>query len=134
MHSSDSQARFLLATLATWRITHLLAEEDGPGDIVVRARERVGAGALGSLMDCFNCLSFWVAVPVSAALARKRRLDPLAWLALSGAACLLEQATRGHAHDAELAQAPRGRAHDAKPRQTSRGRAHDAELARWAQL
>jgi hypothetical protein len=34
--------RFALASLATWRVTHLLAEEDGPWDAVVRARARLG--------------------------------------------------------------------------------------------
>jgi Protein of unknown function (DUF1360) len=99
MHSTHSQARFLLAALATWRITHLLAEEDGPGDVVVHARALIGAGRLGSLMDCFNCLSIWVAAPLSVGLMRSRGADPLAWLALSGAACLLEQATRSRALD-----------------------------------
>lgn len=87
--------RFLLASLATWRVTHLLAEEDGPADAVVRLRARAGESALGGLMDCFQCLSVWVAAPLSVGLGRTRRFDPVAWLALSGAACLLEQATRG---------------------------------------
>jgi hypothetical protein len=102
MHSTHSQARFLLAALATWRVTHLLAEEDGPGDIVVNVRARLGASRLGSLMDCFNCLSIWVAAPLSVSLVRRQGPDPLAWLALSGAACLLERATRERAHDPHL--------------------------------
>jgi hypothetical protein len=85
--------RFVVAALATWRLTHLLAEEDGPGDVVVRARSHLGAGPLGGLMDCFQCLSVWVAAPVSVGLTRNRRPDLVVWLALSGAACLLEQAT-----------------------------------------
>ena len=44
-------------------------------------------------MDCFYCLSIWTAAPVAAAVARRPREAPLAWLALSGAACLLERAT-----------------------------------------
>jgi hypothetical protein len=102
----------VLAALATWRVTHLLAEEDGPGDVVVRLRARAGDGQLGSLMDCFYCLSIWVAVPFSVGLTRTRRADPLAWLALSGAACLLEQATR----DPALDQAPLDPALDQAPR------------------
>jgi hypothetical protein len=85
--------RFVVAALATWRLTHLLAEEDGPADVVVRARSHLGEGSLGGLMDCFQCLSVWVAAPLSVALTRNRRPDPVVWLALSGAACLLEQAT-----------------------------------------
>ena len=86
--------RFVVAALATWRITHLLAEEDGPGDVIVRLRRRAGSGSVGELLDCFYCLSIWVAAPLSAGLGRRHRLDPVSWLAVSGAACLLEQATR----------------------------------------
>jgi hypothetical protein len=85
--------RFALASLATWRVTHLLAEEDGPADVIVRLRRRAGGGRLGELMDCFYCLSIWVAAPATLAVARRPRDAPLAWLALSGAACLLERAT-----------------------------------------
>jgi Protein of unknown function (DUF1360) len=86
--------RFVLATLATWRVTHLLAEEDGPADVVVRLRRRAGSSWVGDLLDCFYCLSVWVAVPCSVGLAGRRRVDPLWCLAVSGAACLLEQGTR----------------------------------------
>jgi hypothetical protein len=85
--------RFALASLAVWRVTHLLVEEDGPADAVVRLRAGVGQGQLGELMDCFYCLSAWVAAPASLAVARRRRELPLVLLALSGAACLLERST-----------------------------------------
>ena len=85
--------RFALGSLATWRVAHLLAEEDGPGGTVLRLRLRAGDGALGELLDCFYCLSVWVAAPVAVAVAPRRRDAPLVWLALSGAACLLERAT-----------------------------------------
>ena len=87
-------ARFVLATLATWRVTHLLVAEDGPADVVVRLRRRAGSSWAGDLLDCFYCLSVWVAVPLTVGLAARRRVDPVACLAVSGAACLLEQATR----------------------------------------
>jgi hypothetical protein len=87
-------ARFVLGALATWRVAHLLAEEDGPWDVVLRMRMRAGEGQLGALMDCFYCLSIWVAAPLGPVVARRARWTPLTWLALSGAACLLEQATR----------------------------------------
>jgi len=88
--------RFTLAALATWRVTHLLAEEDGPGDLVLHLRRRVGESSLGELMDCFYCLSIWTAVPLSVAVTRRARELPLVWLGLSGAACLLERATGVH--------------------------------------
>ena len=86
-------ARFVVGSLATWRVTHLLAEEDGPADALVRFRVRLGSGALGELMDCFYCLSLWVAAPLGLVVARRPREAPLACLALSGAACLLERVT-----------------------------------------
>jgi Protein of unknown function (DUF1360) len=87
--------RFALASLATWRLTHLFAEEDGPADVVVRLRARAGSGQLGELMDCFYCLSIWVAAPLSLMVTRRLREAPVTWLALSGSACLLERMTQG---------------------------------------
>lgn len=84
----------VLGILATWRIAHLLAHEDGPWDAIVRLRAALGDGALGRLVDCFHCVSLWVAVPFALAVGR----NPLEWgvgcLALSGAACLLERIGR----------------------------------------
>jgi hypothetical protein len=71
-------------------VTHLLASEDGPGDVVVRVRRRLGSAPLGELMDCFQCLSIWVAAPLTLVVTRRRDLSVATWLALSGAACLLE--------------------------------------------
>jgi hypothetical protein len=85
--------RFVVGALATWRVTHLLVAEDGPADVVVRLRRRAGDSWIGDALDCFYCLSVWTAMPVAAAVARNRREAPLTWLALSGAACLLERAT-----------------------------------------
>lgn len=85
--------RFVVGALATWRVTHLLVAEDGPADMVVRLRRRAGDSWVGDALDCFYCLSVWTAMPVAAAVARNRREAPLTWLALSGAACLLERAT-----------------------------------------
>jgi hypothetical protein len=93
VHDDDYPVRFCVGALATWRVAHLLAAEDGPADVVVRLRRRAGDGALGSLLDCFYCLSVWAAAPVTATVAGRRREAPLTWLALSGAACLLERAT-----------------------------------------
>ena len=83
--------RFVLAVLATWRITHLLASEDGPWDLVVRLRARLGRSFAGSLMDCFYCLSVWVAAPMAFFVSRNPMELVVTWLALSGAACLLER-------------------------------------------
>jgi hypothetical protein len=85
--------RFGVAALATWRVTHLLAREDGPAAAIARVRERLGASQLGELMDCFQCASVWVSIPFAFYVARKPADRIAAWLALSGAACLIEEIT-----------------------------------------
>jgi hypothetical protein len=86
-----SWIRFVLVVLATWRVTHLLASEDGPGDIIVRLRRLLGQSLLGTLMDCYNCLSLWIAAPAALFISRRPAEWFVAWLALSGGACLLER-------------------------------------------
>jgi hypothetical protein len=89
--TDDFLVRFVLAALATWRVTHLLANEDGPGGIVFRLRRRLGDSLIGSLMDCFHCLSFWVAIPAAFFVTNRPVVWGMSWLALSGAACLLDR-------------------------------------------
>jgi hypothetical protein len=89
--TQDFWITFPLAVLATWRVTHLLASEDGPGDLIVRLRARLGQSFAGQLMDCFNCLSLWVAASAAFFVSRKPFGWLFSWLALSGAACLLER-------------------------------------------
>jgi hypothetical protein len=85
--------RFLLAALAVWRLTHLFAKEDGPWDMMVRLRRALGAGFLGRLLACFYCLSVWIAVPFTFFLKGTVIERIVIWLALSGAAALLERVT-----------------------------------------
>lgn len=87
------ETRLVLGALATWRLSHLVAEEDGPADLVVRLRRRAGESGFGAAMDCLYCLSLWIAVPVAALVRPRRRDAALTWLALAGAACVLERAT-----------------------------------------
>lgn len=84
---------FVAAILATWRLAHLVAAEDGPWDVVARLRRRAGAGFWGRLMDCFYCLSLWVALPLAWLVADDWRGRLIAWPALSGGAILLERMT-----------------------------------------
>ena len=105
-----SALRFVAASLAAWRVTHLVVEEDGPADVVVRLRRRAGDGMAGAAMDCFYCFSVWVGVAFAPAVTQRPRRLPLVALALSGAACLLERArTRGENDELLWAQAQAGR-------------------------
>jgi len=83
----------VLGSIALWRATHLLQAEDGPWDLVARLRRRAGTGFWGSLLDCFYCLSLWLAAPLAGWLGDSAAERLLLWPALSGAACLLERAT-----------------------------------------
>ena len=84
---------FTLSVLTVWRLTHLLSKEDGPFDFIFLIRKKAGAGFFGSLLDCFYCLSIWIALPFGIWLGITCVGKILIWLALSGAACLLEQTT-----------------------------------------
>lgn len=91
MNEMNLWLRFVLAVLATWRVTHLLAREDGPFDLIIRFRAWVGEGFIGSLMDCYQCLSIWVAVPMAFFVTQKPIDFLVSCFAVSGAACLLER-------------------------------------------
>jgi uncharacterized protein DUF1360 len=83
----------ILCALAVWRLAHLLAREDGPFDVIFKLRQRAGKGVLGSLLDCFYCLSLWIAIPFTLVLSREWLTGIVTWLALSGAASLLFKLT-----------------------------------------
>ena len=82
---------FVVASLAVWRVTHLLQAEDGPWDLVARLRAAVGDGTAGRMFDCFYCLSVWVALPFVPWLSGEISSGLIVWAALSGAAILLER-------------------------------------------
>ena len=90
MTAVSTWARLVLAVLAVWRVTHLLASEDGQADIIVWFRRLLGQRWVGQLMDCFNCLSLWIAAPAALFVSLRPLEWFVAWLALSGGACLLE--------------------------------------------
>jgi len=83
----------VLGMLGVWRVTHLLNAEDGPWDLVVRLRRRAGNGFWGELLDCFYCLSLWVAAPLAIAMGTGVKERLLLWPGLSAGAILLERLT-----------------------------------------
>jgi len=83
----------ILGALAVWRITHLLNAEDGPLDVLVRLRQFVGDGLWGGLLDCFYCLSLWIAVPFAWWLGDSWKERLLLWPALSAASIAIERLT-----------------------------------------
>jgi hypothetical protein len=80
-----------IASLVVWRVTHLLQAEDGPWNVIVRLRRLAGKSAVGDLLDCFYCLSLWIAAPLACLFGANWQERLLLWPALSGAAILLER-------------------------------------------
>jgi hypothetical protein len=81
----------LLGVLGVWRITHFLSAEDGPWQIGAWLRRRAGSGFWGDLLDCFYCLSLWVAAPFALLLAEGPKAQFCCWLAFSAGAILLQR-------------------------------------------
>jgi hypothetical protein len=93
-----------LGILAVWRLTHLFNAEDGPWDILVRLRKLVGNGFWGKLLDCFQCLSVWIAVPFAYWLGNGWKERFLLWPALSAGCLVVERLILGcHERDAPKA-------------------------------
>jgi len=82
-----------LGILVVWRITHFLHAEDGPMDVGVRLRRLAGSGIWGRLLDCFYCLSVWIAAPIALWTGEGVKQKLLLWPALSAGAILLERLT-----------------------------------------
>jgi hypothetical protein len=94
VHHASPWFLLTLCVLATWRLSHLVASEDGPFDLIVRLRARAGDGMLGKLMDCPYCLSLWIAAPAALLLTTRFPEWCVAWLAISGGSSLLEKLAR----------------------------------------
>ena len=104
MHALD----FLIASLAAWRGAALLVRESGPWDLVARLRRALAGTLPGRALECFFCTSLWVAAPLAFWLVGATRRWAVVWLAVSGAAGLLERATApAEAPAMDLAEAER---------------------------
>jgi hypothetical protein len=86
--------RFVLAALAVWRVSFLMAREEGPWGLLERMRRGAGRGVLGKLLGCVKCLSVWVAVPFTFFVGGDGWQKVVVWLALSGVASLVDEWTR----------------------------------------
>ena len=82
---------FFIGSLAVWRVTHLLSKEDGPFELMFWIRKKAGAGFFGNLLDCFYCLSIWIAIPFASWLGTGYKQSILLWLGFSGLACVIEK-------------------------------------------
>ena len=91
----------ILGVLAVWRITHLLNAEDGPRDLFVWLRRRAGDGFWSGLLDCFYCLSLWIAAPFAWELGESWKERLLLWPALSAGSIVIERLCELARHEHE---------------------------------
>jgi hypothetical protein len=98
----------VLGVLGVWRVTHVLFAEDGPGDVVIRLRRKAGTGFWGKLLDCFYCLSVWIAAPFALMLGSGWKARLLLWPALSAGAILIERTTSREEASADREGGPAG--------------------------
>lgn len=112
---------FGVAALGVWRLTHLLALEDGPARLIARLRAAAGGGFWAALLGCFNCLTLWVAVPFALLLDAGVAERAVAWLGLSGAACLLQRAVGRESEAPMYYEGDEQEAHDVVLRRTEPG-------------
>jgi len=88
-----SPTELLIAVLAVWRGTHLLWGEDGPFEIFLSLRKLAGRSFIGELLDCFYCLSLWIAIPIAWWMGSNWIQRVVLWLGFSGGAILIERVT-----------------------------------------
>ena len=92
--TKDSFYTFVIAALAVWRVTHLVSEEEGPWHVFAQLRRGIDGLFRTTAASCFYCASVWIAIPPALWMATGLVERLLLWLALSGAAIVLERATR----------------------------------------
>jgi len=81
----------VLGALCVWRVTHLLHTEDGPASIFAWLRRRAAQTFMAGPMNCFYCLSLWIATPFAIVIGSDVRERVLLWPALSAAAILMDR-------------------------------------------
>jgi hypothetical protein len=91
MSATEFWIDFVLAALAIWRVAHLLVHEDGPRGLIGQLRVIAIGTEFGRALDCLGCTSLWLALPSALWVSRRFAEFFPTWLALSGAAFLLER-------------------------------------------
>jgi hypothetical protein len=91
MSPTEFMINFALAALAVWRVAHILVHEDGPRRLIAQLRALAAGTEIGRALDCVACMSLWLALPASVWVSRRFSEFIPTWLALSGAAFLLER-------------------------------------------
>jgi hypothetical protein len=86
--------RFMLAALAAWRLSLLLAREEGPWRVFARLRLRYGDGPMGRVLSCVKCAGVWISIPFAAFVGGYWHQMIVVWLALAGVVALFDEWTK----------------------------------------
>lgn len=82
---------FAIAALAVYRVSRMIADEEGPFSVFVRLRGLVPPDTwVGRGLECIMCVSFWAAFP-AALLIDGLHTWPLTWMALSSVTVLIRK-------------------------------------------
>jgi len=81
----------VVAILSVWRLTALICYEAGPFDVLSRFRKLLYHLHLGGLVECFYCMSFWMAAIVVILVYKPGYSSLLLVLAVSGGASIAER-------------------------------------------
>ena len=81
----------VIAILSVWRITSFICYEAGPFNMLTRFRKVMYKVHLGSVVECFHCMGFWVAVVAALFIFEPGIVSIFEILAISGGASIIER-------------------------------------------
>jgi hypothetical protein len=84
---------FSLVTLAVYRISYMIALEEGPFGMIASIRERIDPNQtswLGRGVRCVACVSFWLSL-IAALMIQATALE---WLGIAGGVLLIHRAVK----------------------------------------
>ena len=81
----------VVTILSVWRLTSLLCYEAGPFGVLSRLRGMLYRMRLGSIIECFHCLSVWVAAVLVLFVYQLQPTSLLLIFATAGGASIIER-------------------------------------------
>lgn len=86
--------RLIVLILAVYRLSRMIAIEDGPADIFTKFRSTLSQESwVGRGFYCVLCLSFWLSLLAAILAYRKPRCILVHWLAIAGGVTLINEVT-----------------------------------------
>lgn len=94
--------RLLLAALGAHRATQFITLDDGPGDVMLDIREKLGVydlgddghpkSGIGRFFNCYHCVGKWVSIPLALTAVFPTKLGDglLGILGVAGAISIIE--------------------------------------------